>query len=164
MYVKLRHIGDESREQGAGNPCGPGGAKGRDQLESGRPKHVPHAGTVSRVTGGRADTAIHREESQGEAHCASAPCHAGELRATYDALKRDAAPGGDGVTWKEYGEGLAERLLDLHSLLHAGTYRATPSRRVNIPKLDGGTRPLGGGRTGRQDRPEGRCGQHPDAD
>ena len=27
--------------------------------------------------------------------------------------------------------------------MHSGAYRATPSRRVNIPKPDGGTRPLG---------------------
>ena len=65
------------------------------------------------------------------------------LRAAYDALKRDAAAGVDGVTWKAYGEGLDERLLDLHDRVQAGTYQASPSRRVNIPKPDGGTRPLG---------------------
>lgn len=65
------------------------------------------------------------------------------LRAAYKALKREAAPGVDGMTWKTYGEGLDERLLDLHDRVHAGAYRATPSRRVNIPKPDGGTRPLG---------------------
>ena len=65
------------------------------------------------------------------------------LRAAYEALKREAAPGVDGMTWKAYGEGLDGRLLDLHDRVHAGTYRATPSRRVNIPKPDGGTRPLG---------------------
>ena len=31
----------------------------------------------------------------------------------------------------------------LHDRVHSGAYRATPSRRVNIPKPDGGTRPLG---------------------
>ena len=65
------------------------------------------------------------------------------LRAAYEALKREAAPGVDGMTWDRYGEGLDERLLDLHDRVQAGTYRATPSRRVNIPKPDGGTRPLG---------------------
>ena len=49
----------------------------------------------------------------------------------------------DGVEWKGYAEGLEERLLDLHDRVHAGGYRAKPSRRVNIPKPDGGTRPLG---------------------
>ena len=68
---------------------------------------------------------------------------ADSLREAYGALRRDAAPGVDGVTWKEYAEGLEERLLDLTERVQAGTYRATPSRRVNIPKPDGGTRPLG---------------------
>jgi RNA-directed DNA polymerase len=65
------------------------------------------------------------------------------LRASYNALKRDAAPGVDGVTWKEYGEGLEERLVDLHDRVHKGSYRAQPSRRVYIPKADGRERPLG---------------------
>ena len=34
-------------------------------------------------------------------------------------------------------------MTDLHDRVHSGAYRATPSRRVNIPKPDGGTRPLG---------------------
>ena len=43
------------------------------------------------------------------------------LRVAYVALKRDAAPGVDGVRWKEYGGGLDEQLLDLHERVHAGT-------------------------------------------
>ena len=35
------------------------------------------------------------------------------LELAYQALKREAAPGVDGVTWKGYGEGRAERLHDL---------------------------------------------------
>ena len=65
------------------------------------------------------------------------------LGAAYLSLKREAAAGVDGVTWHEYGEGLAERLRDLHDRVHSGAYRALPSRRVEIPKPDGGTRPLG---------------------
>ncbi len=66
------------------------------------------------------------------------------LGAAYFALKKDAAAGVDGVTWDMYGEGLEERLLDLHRRLHnGGAYRAPPVRRVEIPKPDGGTRPLG---------------------
>ena len=40
------------------------------------------------------------------------------LGAAYFALKKDAAAGVDGVTWDMYGEGLDERLLDLHRRLH----------------------------------------------
>jgi group II intron reverse transcriptase/maturase len=65
------------------------------------------------------------------------------LRDSFYALKRQAAPGVDGVTWKEYETGLEGRLADLHSRVHGGTYRAQPSRRVYIPKADGRQRPLG---------------------
>ena len=65
------------------------------------------------------------------------------LKEAYLALKRGAAPGVDGVTWREYGDGLDERLLDLHGRVHRGAYRAKPVRRVEIPKPDGGVRLLG---------------------
>jgi RNA-directed DNA polymerase len=65
------------------------------------------------------------------------------LRASFYALKREAAAGVDGVRWKEYETGLEERLADLHSRVHRGAYRAQPSRRVYIPKADGRQRPLG---------------------
>jgi RNA-directed DNA polymerase len=65
------------------------------------------------------------------------------LRAAYLALKRQAAPGVDGVTWEAYGRDLEANLQDLHGRLHRGAYRAKPSRRVNIPKADGRQRPLG---------------------
>src|ERR1019366_7883952 len=65
------------------------------------------------------------------------------LRESFYSLKRKAAPGADGVTWKEYESGLEDRLTDLHSRVHRGAYRAQPSRRVYIPKPDGRQRPLG---------------------
>src|SRR5881628_1860434 len=65
------------------------------------------------------------------------------LRGSFYALKRQAAPGVDGVTWQEYGTGLEDRLADLHGRVHRGAYRAQPSRRVYIPKADGRQRPLG---------------------
>jgi len=65
------------------------------------------------------------------------------LREAYYALKRDAAPGVDGVTWKEYGDDLEGRLADLHDRLQSGRYRAQPSKRRWIPKPDGRLRPLG---------------------
>jgi RNA-directed DNA polymerase len=65
------------------------------------------------------------------------------LRDSYSSLKRKAAPGVDGVTWQEYGEGLEDRLKDLHDRIHRGAYRALPSRRTYIPKADGKQRPLG---------------------
>ncbi len=64
------------------------------------------------------------------------------LRESFYSLKRKAAPGVDGVTWQEYEPGLEDRLVDLHSRVHRGAYRATPSRRVYIEKADGRQRPL----------------------
>ena len=65
------------------------------------------------------------------------------LRDSFYALKRQASPGVDGVRWQEYESGLEGRLVDLHSRVHRGTFRAQPSRRVYIPKADGRQRPLG---------------------
>jgi len=67
----------------------------------------------------------------------------GLLRDSFYGLKRKAAPGVDGVTWKEYETGLEDRLQDLHSRVHRGTYQALPSRRQFIPKSNGKLRPLG---------------------
>jgi group II intron reverse transcriptase/maturase len=58
------------------------------------------------------------------------------------ALKKDAAPGVDGVTWQDYEADLERRLADLHDRVHRGAYRALPSRRGYIPKPDGQQRPL----------------------
>lgn len=67
----------------------------------------------------------------------------GLLRESFHALKRKAAPGVDGVTWKEYEAGLEDRLKDLHGRVRRGAYRAQPSKRVYIPKANGKQRPLG---------------------
>lgn len=65
------------------------------------------------------------------------------LRESFYGLKRKAAPGVDGVTWKEYETGLEDRLNDLHGRVHRGAYRAMPSKRKWIPKANGKQRPLG---------------------
>jgi RNA-directed DNA polymerase len=64
------------------------------------------------------------------------------LRLSFLALKRNAAPGVDGVTWQDYGADLERKLTDLHARVHRGAYRAQPSRRRYIPKADGWQRPL----------------------
>src|SRR6266436_947848 len=65
------------------------------------------------------------------------------LRMAYFRLKKEAAPGVDGETWRHYGEKLEENLQDLSERLKRGAYRAKPVRRVFIPKADGRQRPLG---------------------
>ena len=65
------------------------------------------------------------------------------LRVAYLNLKRDAAAGVDGETWRHYGERLEENLQELADRLKRGAYRAKPVRRVYITKADGRQRPLG---------------------
>jgi RNA-directed DNA polymerase len=65
------------------------------------------------------------------------------LRNAFRCLKRDAAPGEDGLTWGEYEQDLESRLVELHERVHRGAYRALPTQRKLIPKSDGGERALG---------------------
>ena len=64
------------------------------------------------------------------------------LRVAFLALKRDAAPGVAGLTWRAYEADLDRRIEDLHAQVRSGAYRAQPSRRRYIPKADGRQRPL----------------------
>ena len=64
------------------------------------------------------------------------------LRIAFLALKRDAAPGADGLTWWDYGADLEPRLVALHDRVQRGAYRPQPSRQTYIPKTDGKQRPL----------------------
>ncbi len=57
------------------------------------------------------------------------------LRAAYFGLKREAAAGIDGETWRQYREGLESNLLDLSERLKRGAYRAQPVRRAYIGKV-----------------------------
>lgn len=70
-------------------------------------------------------------------------CDEAMLEESYWRLKRNAAPGADGVSWRTYGEQLAKNLRDLSARLRRGAYRASPVRRVYIDKADGRQRPLG---------------------
>ncbi len=65
------------------------------------------------------------------------------LWAAYAAINPKAAPGVDQVTWDACGQDLRENLEDLLRRVRSGAYRASPSRRVYIPKPDGRQRPLG---------------------
>jgi len=65
------------------------------------------------------------------------------LRDSFMHLKRSAAAGVDGVTWRDYEERLDDRIGKLWDAVQSGRYRALPSRRVYIPKADGRQRPLG---------------------
>ena len=64
------------------------------------------------------------------------------LRTAFYVMKRDAAPGVDGMTWETYERDLDLRIEELHTRVRSGAYRALPSRRSYIPKEDGSKRPL----------------------
>lgn len=65
------------------------------------------------------------------------------LKRCFRELKKDKAPGIDGVTYKEYEVNLEENLRNLVKWLKAKQYRPQPVRRVYIPKPNGDKRPLG---------------------
>jgi RNA-directed DNA polymerase len=65
------------------------------------------------------------------------------LRDSFRRLPRNKAPGVDGVRKDDYGQDLDKRLDTLSSRLRDSAYVPRPGRRVYIPKLDGGRRPLG---------------------
>ena len=67
------------------------------------------------------------------------------LKETWGTMNRRAASGIDGESAKQFESELEQRVQDICARLKAGTYRAPPVRRVEIPKGPGraGTRPLG---------------------
>jgi len=65
------------------------------------------------------------------------------LERAFRNLRRDAAVGVDNVSVEEYGGQLAANLQALRARMKAGQYRHQPIRRVNIPKENGATRPIG---------------------
>ena len=69
--------------------------------------------------------------------------HKGRLTKAFSYLKKNVASGVDGVSWQDYEQNLEVNIADLHGRIHRGAYRASPSRRVRIPKPDGRQRLLG---------------------
>ena len=128
------------------------GAQAPAEVGEGRPRpkentgqsHTPPAQNGQRVSQGLSGVRrAARERKQERFTTLLHHLNVDLLKDSYYALQRKAAPGVDGMRWLEYGDGLADRLTDLHSRVHRGAYRAQPSRRVYIPKADGKQRPLG---------------------
>lgn len=65
------------------------------------------------------------------------------LREAYRLTRKDGATGVDGQSGEQYAEQLESNLEGLHERLRTRTYRASPVRRVHIPKANGDTRPIG---------------------
>src|SRR5438874_4583339 len=65
------------------------------------------------------------------------------MQEAYRLIRKDGAPGIDGVTADDYAINLEANLLDLLERIKSGRYQAPPVRRTYIPKTDGSRRPLG---------------------
>src|SRR5262245_13303247 len=65
------------------------------------------------------------------------------LQEAWKRLRKGSAAGVDQVTTTEYEQALDTNLEQLQTKLQHNQYRATPVRRVYIPKADGRLRPLG---------------------
>ena len=65
------------------------------------------------------------------------------LHLAFRSLKKRAAPGVDGQSYEDYEANLEENLRDLCQRLKGGRYRAPLIRRVYVPKVSGGQRPIG---------------------
>src|SRR6202034_3063502 len=68
-------------------------------------------------------------------------------REIWEAFKRvkanQGAAGADGQSIEEFEGRLADKLYKLLDRMSSGSYMPPPVRRVDIPKANGGTRPLG---------------------
>src|SRR3954469_265372 len=134
--AKRPNKGEESPAEGGEGSCSTKG-----NTEEAHTRRTQSRERVSQGLGGVREAA-HREKKQkftALLHHVTMDL----LRDNYYSLKRKAAPGVDGVTWEQYGEGVEERIRDLHDRVHRGAYRAQPSRRAYIKKADGRQRPLG---------------------
>jgi RNA-directed DNA polymerase len=106
----------------------------------GRTRRAQDRASVSQALDRIRQAAKHRKKEKFTAlfHHLSVPM----LWTAFFALKREAAPGVDGLTWQDYEANLDRRIEDLHARVQRGAYRAQPSRRRYIPKADGRQRPL----------------------
>lgn len=64
------------------------------------------------------------------------------LRTCFRSLDAKKAVGVDGITKEQYGKNLETNLRELLKKIRNGSYHPQPSRIVEIPKVDGSTRPL----------------------
>jgi len=119
----------EGRDQHEGIPHK--SDKGRTQSRGSLPQNLARVNEAARRNKGTRFTSLMHH------------VNVAALERAFRRLKRRTAPGVDGETVASYEEGLHEKLVDLCERVHTQRYRPQPVRRVNIPKPDGGTRPLG---------------------
>ena len=134
-------VNQPNKEAEASAEVGEGRAQPKENIDQ---SHMPLTQSGKRMSQGLDGVRkAAKERKQERFTCLLHYLNVDLLRDSFYALKRKASPGVDGVTWQEYETGLEDRIIDLHSRVHRGTYRAQPSKRVYIPKLDGRQRPIG---------------------
>ena len=140
--VGLRHSSDEAGEQGRATGCGVGGAKGGDQGEHGRATHAPDAEPGKRVPGAGPCTASSKARKKERFTALLHHVTVDLLREAYFALKRDAAPGVDGVTWQEYeaGPGGQPRWICMHAFIAARIGRCRRGGSTSRNRMGGSAR------------------------
>ena len=134
-------VNQSNKEERSSAENGEGRAQTEENIVQSHMRPTQSGRGMSQGLGGVRQTARKRKQERFTALLHH--LNVGLIRESFYALKRQASPGVDGVTWQEYETGLEDRLVDLHNRVHRGAYRAQPSRRVYIPKADGQQRPLG---------------------
>jgi len=137
--------GNDPNKVGGSTPPLAEGREGR-RAAKGNSEHSPAPRTQSRTSASTRLDAIRELARRNRKTRFTALMHQVTpelLMESFRQLKRSAAPGVDGVTWRDYEEGLDERIAALWDAVQSGRYRALPSRRVYIPKSNGKLRPLG---------------------
>ena len=132
-----------TEEVGELHPAGPGGGKGT-------PVYSTMEGNVTRTPSlENTSTKLHRIATLAReirVEPLRTLSHYIDVQFLTDAFRRtrkDGAVGVDGQTAQEYEQDLETNLQELLNRAKSGTYRAPPVRRVEIPKGNGATRPIG---------------------
>lgn len=155
------HTTRETAEQGRGTGCGGGGGRGRGKgnlREQNTPRTQRRTGVPSALE--RVREAAKKDRKQRFTALSHHVYDVERLRAAYYALKRDAAAGVDGETWKQYGEDMEARLQDLADRLKRGAYStrrwipASAGGRAVPLRAAGAVCPLRAGAACRQDPPD----------
>lgn len=134
-----KDAGERSRER-----FGPGRSEGRlceDELQRGNMDQTQNWSDMSPQLEKVAERA--RREPSATFHSLAHHITPKLLMECFHRQRTDAAAGIDGVTKECYGLGLEGNIRELHERLRGKRYRHQPIKRVEIPKEDGGMRPLG---------------------
>ncbi len=138
------HAGGEGKRQGMTGTARSNNPGRSSPVDSDRLRLLPSVGKVRELQ--RKLWAAAKQSSERRFHALYDRVHRGDVlwEAWRRVLTNRGAAGVDRITLAHVEEYGVERMLDeLARDLRAGTYRPAPVRRVEIPKPDGGRRPLG---------------------